>query len=47
VKGSLELFCSVEGYPLPNITWLFLGQPIRENQLKYEITGDLSSNKVT
>ena len=42
----LEVVCVFEGYPRPNITWLHQGSPVRENQIKYEITEDYGSDKV-
>lgn len=45
VNGTMELSCSFQGYPRPNVSWLYQGNPVRENQLKYEITSDYSSDR--
>ena len=45
VNSSVELSCSFQGYPRPTVTWLLNGSPVKENQFKYEITEDYSSNR--
>jgi len=45
VTEWMELSCEFEGKPLPEVTWIRQGVTITEDPEKYEITGDIVSDK--
>ena len=48
VNATLELSCSFQGFPLPNVSWIYQGNRIiTENRSKYEITEDYTTDNST
>ena len=46
VAESLELSCTLEGYPRPAVTWMFQGVELNQDTTKFEITEDYTKDTV-